>query len=472
MGIIWLKPFKMKLFTSLALCSFAHAADVTCMESDADDAKIQMTATVLESEVARDLTEDGFTLTNGVYTKVWTAGQFTSADMSVDDSGDLVLSKQVSKSCSTTNVDGVDVCIATGHTLDFKCTYGLGTKTVHSTFDVSGHDTVDSAEGVGTLNYNLVVDDNAVDIGETVSVTISPVNEIGIWARLQDCQVTYKSVPVSILDWSAADNEINPVCDLNAAVETGISQKDLKFSWSAFKWATQTDMDRVEQQEISCEISLSKDEPAYQIDGCVTTQSGSEPEKPTFSDVVVPDEKTQANEISWKTCKPVTISGVSAKACASTFDDRAALSGARNVDAAFDGDTETIWHSCWRDSFDGVPCTNRDKSSFLIVFDEPQEVSSFHLTKRNSPQKITSYNKICLTTYTKEPGTESETLNYCTNRANGDGNGVAEIDLESFDMDIVWNLGGRTVQEIMLNFDSGMAGMVSEFQINSELPPK
>merc|ERR1711937_91867 len=465
MGIIWLKPFKMKLFTSLALCSFAHAADVTCMESDADDAKIQMTATVLESEVARDLTEDGFTLTNGVYTKVWTAGQFTSADMSVDDSGDLVLSKQVSKSCSTTNVDGVDVCIATGHTLDFKCTYGLGTKTVHSTFDVSGHDTIDSAEGVGTLNYNLVVDDNAVDIGETVSVTISPVNEIGIWARLQDCQVTYQSVPVSILDWSAADNEINPVCDLTAAVETGISQKDLKFSWSAFKWATQT-VGGIEQQEISCEISLSKDEPAYQIDGCVTTQSDSPAEKPTFSDVAVPDQKTQANEISWKTCKPVTISGKSAKACASTFDDRPGFEG-RNVDAAFDGDAETIWHSCWKDSFDGVPCTPTDKSAFLIVFDEPQEVSTFHLTKRNNEQKNTLYNKVCLTTYTKDPGTDSETLNYCTNRANGDGFGDPNIYLDFDDMDIVWDFGGsKMVQEIMLNFDAGLAGMIAEIGID------
>ena len=121
----------------------------------------------------------------------------------------------------------------------------------------------------------MVVDDSNVQIGETVGVTISPVNDIGVFARLQDCQVEYKSVSVSILDWSAQNNEINPVCDLTAAVETGISQKDLKFSWSAFKWATQTDKNLVENQEISCEISLSKDKTSYNVDDCVSKEDVS-----------------------------------------------------------------------------------------------------------------------------------------------------------------------------------------------------
>ena len=143
--------------------------------------------------------------------------------------------------------------------------------------DVSGHDAAAKTEGTGKLNYKLVVDNKNVEIGEIVGVTISPVNDIGIFARLQDCQVIYNEVSVSILNWDAKNNEINPVCDLTSAVQTGVSQNDLKFSWSAFKWTTQTDESLIEDQEISCEISLSKDKPAYTDDGCLTTQDATEP---------------------------------------------------------------------------------------------------------------------------------------------------------------------------------------------------
>ena len=152
-----------------------------------------------------------------------------------------------------------------------------------------------TAEGTGKLNYNLVVDNNDVKIGETVGVTISPVNEIAIFARLQNCQVTYESVSIGIFNWNDSDNEIDPVCELTAAVETGISQKDLKFSWAAFKWATQTDKDLIERQEISCEISLSKDKLPYNIESCETSQV-AEKEEPTepifdFGPYVVPEVK-------------------------------------------------------------------------------------------------------------------------------------------------------------------------------------
>ena len=160
---------------------------------------------------------------------------------------------------------------------------------------MSGYDTGVTAEGSGKLNYNLVIDNNDVKIGETVSVTISPVNEIAIFARLQNCQVTYKSVSISIFNWNDSDNEIDPVCELTAAVETGISQKDLKFSWAAFKWSTQTDKNLIESQEISCEISLSKDEPSYNVDGCESSKS-AEKEEPTepsfdFGPYIVPEVK-------------------------------------------------------------------------------------------------------------------------------------------------------------------------------------
>ena len=90
------------------------------MESDAVDAKIQMTATVLKSEVERDLKEDGFIEANGVFTKIWTADEFSADDMSLNPDGDLVLTKKVTKGCIQTEMDDVTLCISTGHTLDFK----------------------------------------------------------------------------------------------------------------------------------------------------------------------------------------------------------------------------------------------------------------------------------------------------------------------------------------------------------------
>ena len=94
---------------------------------------------------------------------------------------------------------------------------------------------------------------------------------------------------------SVVDGVLNPVCELTATVETGISQKDLKFSWAAFKWATQTDKDLIERQEISCEISLSKDKLPYNIESCETSQV-AEKEEPTepifdFGPYVVPEVK-------------------------------------------------------------------------------------------------------------------------------------------------------------------------------------
>ena len=85
------------------------------MESDAVDAKIQMTATVLKSEVERDLKEDGFIEANGVFTKIWTADEFSADDMSLNPDGDLVMTKKVTKGCIQTEMDDVTFWISTGH---------------------------------------------------------------------------------------------------------------------------------------------------------------------------------------------------------------------------------------------------------------------------------------------------------------------------------------------------------------------
>ena len=99
---------------------------------------------------------------------------------------------------------------------------------------------------------------------------------------------------------SVVNGVLNPVCELTATVETGISQKDLKFSWAAFKWATQTDKDLIERQEISCEISLSKDKLPYNIESCETNQV-AEKEEPTepifdFGPYIVPEVKRTSEQ--------------------------------------------------------------------------------------------------------------------------------------------------------------------------------
>ena len=92
------------------------------MESKAADSKIKMTAIVNKSEVSSK--PDGFTEFNmnftEIYTRSWEMDEFGSEDMSLDDSGDLVLTKKISKGCVKTKVDDVTVCTDTGHTLDFK----------------------------------------------------------------------------------------------------------------------------------------------------------------------------------------------------------------------------------------------------------------------------------------------------------------------------------------------------------------
>ena len=88
------------------------------MESQAADSKIKMTAIVNKNEVSSK--PAGFSENGQTYTRSWEMEEFGSDDMSLDDSGDLVLTKKISKGCVNTKVDDVVVCTDAGHTLDFK----------------------------------------------------------------------------------------------------------------------------------------------------------------------------------------------------------------------------------------------------------------------------------------------------------------------------------------------------------------
>jgi len=238
---------------------------VTCMMDDL----VHMTASVPVDDVQMNLAKMQWALdsVNKVYTKSWTAADFDQqSEMSVDKNNNLILTKRVHADCKNVKVDGVTVCVATGHTLNFQCKYPLGTRTVKNTFDVSGHNADVDAEGVGELKYTLSVADNNVDIGEKVAVTVTPLNKNLVYAQLNDCNVTYKNQSVSILDFK--DGLLQPVCAIGAHVGTGHGKSDLKFDWQAFKWATANKDADKELQTISCNIALSKNAPVTEFGVC------------------------------------------------------------------------------------------------------------------------------------------------------------------------------------------------------------
>jgi len=273
----------MKLISTFLCLDAANAASVTCMQSDADDSPIEMTATVTNSEIKHDLTADSDWSCSGAgddatCTRSWGADAFTGAGETTFDATHLILTKTVAANCQQTNVDGVDVCIQEGHSLEFKCKYPLGETTVTGTFDVAGHDTVAQEEGFGTLKYTLTVVNPNVDIGDTVNVEVEAVNKGLVYHHLQDCTVSKSGQDVSILNWDGTNNNLETVCPnvLGAAIGVSNHQDKTSFSWTAFKWSTSTQApDDEEQQTITCSISLSQNAPTVNTPGCVSIQDDS-----------------------------------------------------------------------------------------------------------------------------------------------------------------------------------------------------
>jgi len=266
----------MKLISTFLCLDAANAASVTCMQSDADDSPIEMTATVTNSEIKHDLTADSDWSCSGAgddatCTRSWGADAFTGAGETTFDATHLILTKTVAANCQQTNVDGVDVCIQEGHSLEFKCKYPLGETTVTGTFDVAGHDTVAQEEGFGTLKYTLTVVNPNVDIGDTVNVEVEAVNKGLVYHHLQDCTVSKSGQDVSILNWDGTNNNLETVCPnvLGAAIGVSNHQDKTSFSWTAFKWSTSTQAPGdQEQQTITCTISLSQNAPTVNTPDC------------------------------------------------------------------------------------------------------------------------------------------------------------------------------------------------------------
>merc|ERR1712176_675098 len=314
----------MKLLSTLLFVDAASAASVTCMESDAADSPIKMTATVNNAEVNYDLNDDEnwSCSEEAVYNEdkqenenvevcrqSWTADQFDGEGEMTFDPENLILKKTITKDCENETVDGIKVCISKGHNMEFTCKYSLKAQLVDNTYDVTGHDTNIKEEGEGSLNYKLtVLDSENIKIGDTVQVDVEAVNEGLVFHTLQDCTVkkkfadadgTEETQQVSILNWHEIDNNLVTYCPnyLGASIVTKSSTSKATFSWKAFKWSTsQEEGSDAEDQLIECTIKLSQHDPMVKTPACGKgdyTKKGNHCFKAMGSDLVKGTEAQQ-----------------------------------------------------------------------------------------------------------------------------------------------------------------------------------
>ena len=201
---------------------------------------------------------------------------FTRAQLNPRFEGNFLIMEKVlgNDGCTEVTVDGVKVCTEVDETITLQCKYSLEDKTVTDSFDVTGQDTSATAEGTGTLDYTITVEDNK-KIGETVKFTISPVNDNLVFATVKSCDVTRNSDALTIIG-HGQDHCTNPVVNAKAETNLFTSQGDIEGTWTAFKWSTATN-DNVETQGLSCTIALSEAASADPVDDCALTNASPGP---------------------------------------------------------------------------------------------------------------------------------------------------------------------------------------------------
>ena len=189
----------MKIFAAVLATSYATPTCTNCAFVTNCDTNglIDMQVKVLKSEVSQIPT--GFADTAG---DSYTAS-FGQADLEASfDADNLILTKTVAETYPVT-LDGQTVYKATGHTLDFVCTYPLDDRTVRDNYDVTGQNVDEFAENTGTLGYDLeMVQKDGADlhkIGSTAEFTITPKNPGLVWAAVKSCQVKRGTNAVQII---------------------------------------------------------------------------------------------------------------------------------------------------------------------------------------------------------------------------------------------------------------------------------
>ena len=202
--------------------------------------------------------------TNGVIT--FALAELTS---SFDTNNNLVMTKVLGgDGCTQIIVDGVTVCSEVDETVTLKCKYSLADQDVSDNYQVTGQDTAATAEGTGSLDYTLTVEDNK-NIGDTIKFTITPKNAGLVYATVKSCDVTKDNDALTIVG-HGAPHCTNPVVNTAAVTALFTSQSTIEGTWTAFKWST-TEANNVEAQGLSCTIGLS--EAASSTDVVACTQS-------------------------------------------------------------------------------------------------------------------------------------------------------------------------------------------------------
>ena len=247
----------MKLIAGLVALVAAAPAVTDCNAGNGGAAAMAMT--IDEADVQQ--APDGWTLSGGVYSKT-VAASTTNTAMAAGNN--LLMTHQItSGGCKRETVDGHTVCTKIGHVITFTCSYPMKNQdiTTDEPFKVSGSDTEKAATNTGSLNYKLEVDNTSFTIGSTVTATITPVTSGLVHATIESCTVKNTGENKSV---TLIGDGMKRECKLGVDVTTTQGTGNLGFTWSSFKWSTELvggSASPIENQEVSCNISLSKAQP-------------------------------------------------------------------------------------------------------------------------------------------------------------------------------------------------------------------
>ena len=187
------------------------------------------------------------------------------------DSGFLIMEKVLGgDGCTEVTVDGVKLCKEVDETITLQCKYDLKDQTIDDSFQVTGQDTAATAEGTGTLDYTITVEDNK-KIGDTVKFTISPVNDNLVYATVKSCDVVRGNAALTIIG-HGQEHCTNPIINAKAVTSLFTSQSDIEGTWTAFKWST-TKANNVESQSLRCTIGLSEKASTDAVNDCTLTNA-------------------------------------------------------------------------------------------------------------------------------------------------------------------------------------------------------
>jgi len=249
----------MKLIAGIVALAAAVPAVTNC--NAGKDGAAAMTMTIDEADVQQ--APVGWGKNGSVYSKTVAA---STGNTAMGAGNNLVMTQTItSGGCKKETVDGIDVCTKIGHVITFTCNYPMKNQDISTDtdFKVSGSDTEKSATNTGSLTYKLTVDNTSFTIGSTVQATITPVTSGLVHATIESCSVKNTKEKKSV---TLIDDGMKRECKLGVALGVAQGTGNLGFTWSSFKWSTQlvggkANSSPNEDQEVSCNISLSKAQP-------------------------------------------------------------------------------------------------------------------------------------------------------------------------------------------------------------------